>query len=206
LDYVPPPPIVTEEQTASTPQAVTDLLKSYQDVFQDPKQLPPQMSYDHAISLLPMSISVNYKPYHYSPQHKSEIEKQVQELLQAGLITHSHNPFASLVLLVNKKDGSWRDYRKLNTMTIKNRFPMSIIEEILDELHGAKFFTKLDMRSGYHQIRMLPEDEHKTAFKTYQGHYQFKVIPFGLTNALATFQCVMNQVLHPFMRQFVLVF
>jgi hypothetical protein len=188
---------------------VQELLKQYEDVFQAPTTLPPARVYDHQIPLLPNSVPVNSRPYRYSPQHKDEIEKQVRELLQAGLITHSTSPFASPVLLVLKKDGSWRfcvDYRKLNSMTIKNRFPMPLIDEILDELAGTKYFTKLDMRSGYHQVRMQEKDEYKTAFKTHQGHYQFKVMPFGLTNAPATFQCIMNEVLAPFLRKFVMVF
>jgi hypothetical protein len=152
---------------------------------------------------------VNCRPYRYSPQHKTEIEKQVRELLMAGLISHSTSPFASPVLLVQKKDGTWRfcvDYRKLNAITVKNKFHMPIIDEILDELAGTKYFTKLDMKSGYHQVRMKVEDEYRTAFKTHHGHYQFKVMPFGLTNAPSTFQCLMNELLQPFLRKFVMVF
>jgi hypothetical protein len=185
------------------------VLESYRDVFEEPKTLPPSRFYDHHIPLVPGAIPVNAKPYKYSPQHKNEIEKQVKELLSSGLITHSTSPFASPVLLVLKKDGTWRfcvDYRRLNALTIKNSFPMPLIDEILDELDGTQYFTKLDMRSGYHQVRMKAEDEYKTAFKTHQGHYQFKVMPFGLTNAPATFQCIMNEVLAPFLRKFVMVF
>ncbi|WVZ93174.1 hypothetical protein U9M48_039176 [Paspalum notatum var. saurae] len=195
--------------TSAPPTPVLQLLDDYKDIFQEPKALPPPKAYDHHIPLLPNVVLVNCRPYRYSPLHKTEIEKQVHDLLAAGLITHSTSPFASPVLLVQKKDGSWRicvDYRKLNALTIKNRFPMLVIEEILDELGRAKYFTKLDMKSGYHQVRVAVVDEHKTGFKTHHGHYQFRVMPFGLTNAPATFQCIMNEVLSPFLRKFVLVF
>ena len=203
VDYVP------ADTAPAPPPAIQQLLSKYQDVFAAPHTLPPSRRYDHTIPLIPGAVPVNARPYRYSPAHKDEIEKQVRQLLESGLITHSNSPFASPVLLVQKKDGTWRfcvDYRRLNALTIKDRFPMPVIQEILDELFGSKFFTKLDMRSGYHQVRMLLEDEHKTAFKTHQGHYQFRVMPFGLTNALATFQYIMNDILSPFLRKFVLVF
>ena len=209
VQTIPPAPSSTCTMTQSQKDSIQDLKVIYKDVFTDPQTLPPPRTYDHAIPIIPGSTPVNSRPYHYSPLHKTEIEKQVQQLLQAGLITHSHSPYASPVLLVKKKDGTWRlcvDYRKLNDITVKNRFPMPVIDEILDELAGSKVFTKLDMRSGYHQVRMLPDDEHKTAFKTHHGHYQYKVMPFGLTNAPATFQCVMNEILKPYLRKFVLVF
>lgn len=148
---------------------------------------------------------VNSKPYRYSPLQK---ERQVLVMLQSRLITRGVSPFASPALLV-KKDGSWRfcvDYRKLNGITVKNKFPMPIIDEFLDELAGATCFSKLDMASVFHQIRMAEGDEGKTTFKNYHGHFQFRVMPFGLTNAPATFQCLMNVVLQLCMRKFVLIF
>jgi hypothetical protein len=144
--------LVTHDDSVSSecpPESVQHLLHKYKDVFDAPQALPPTRIYDHTIPLVPGAVPVNAKPYRYSPHHKDEIERQ-KEMLFAGLVVPSTSPFASLVLLIQKKDGSWRfcvDYRRLNDLTIKNRFPMPIIEEILEELAGSKYFSKLDMTS-----------------------------------------------------------
>lgn len=191
------------------PEAVKELISKNEHLFQEPKELPPQRQYDHKIDLIPGVKPVNLKAYRYNPTQKDEIERQVKEMLLNGVIQPSISPFASPVLLVKKKDGSWRfciDYRQLNALTIKNKYPLPIVDELLDELQGASWFTKLDMRSGYHQIRVIPGDEHKTAFKTHHGHWEFRVMPFGLTNAPATFQAAMNSIFAPLLRKCILVF
>lgn len=164
--------------------------------------LPPKRGvFDHRIPLEMGACPVNIRPYRY-PLKQDVIEQLIQEMVDRGIIQNSSSPFASPVVLVCKKDGTWRlcvDYRELNKKTVKDKFPIPVIDELIYELAGVVVFIKLDLRARYHQLRVHDADVFKTAFKTHTRHYVFLVMPFGLTNALASFQGWMNDVLDHFL-------
>lgn len=189
--------------------AVQSVLDEFSEVFAEPTGLASRHACDHTIPLLPGAQPVSVRPYRYAPALKTEIEKQVTDMLRSRLIQPSNSAFSSPVLLVRKKDHTWRfcvDYRMLNALTVKSKFPIPVIDELLDELSGASWFSVLDLRAGFNQIRLALGEEHKTALQTHWGHFEFTVMSFGLTGAPNTFQGAMNTTLRPLLRRCVLVF
>jgi len=185
------------------------LLQHFPSLFHTPHSLPPSRPTDHHIHLIPDASLVNARPYRYLHFQKQEIKHQIDDMLRDGLIQPSHSPYSSPVLLVRKKDGTWLicvDYRALYAITVKDRFPIPTFDELLDDLHSAKWFSKLDLAQGFHQIRMASEDVNKTTFYTHHGYYEYLVMPFGLCNAPYTFQAMMNELLRPYLRRFVIIF
>ena len=187
------------------------LLKEFSDVFPSglPHGLPPSRTIEHRIELEADAQPPSRPTFRMSPKELDELKKQLDELLAKGLIQPSKSPYGAPVLFVKKKDGSVRmcvDYRALNKLTIKNKYPLPRIEELLDRLHGAKIFSGLDLVNGYYQVRIAKGDIPKTAFRTRYGHYEFLVMPFGLTNAPATFMHLMHDLFGPLLDKFVIVF
>jgi hypothetical protein len=192
------------------PIEIIKVVSEFPDVF--PKNLPgmpPERKVEFAIELLPGTAPIFKRAYIISRPELVELKKQIDELLEKGYIRPSTSPWAAPVLFVEKKDGTKRmciDYRALNEVTIKNKYPLPRIEDLFDQLRGVSVFSKIDLRSGYHQLRIRPSDIPKTAFSTKYGLYEFTVMSFGLTNAPTFFMNLMNSVFMDYLDKFVVVF
>nr|GEZ72744.1 retrotransposon protein, putative, Ty3-gypsy subclass [Tanacetum cinerariifolium] len=198
--------------TVSKEKRVKDVLviHDFPEVFpEDLPGLPPPRQVEFHIDLIPGATSVAYAPYHLAPSELKELSEQLKELSEKGFVQPSSSPWGAPVLFVKKKDGSFRmciDYRELNKLTIKNKYPLPRIDDLFDQLQGSSVYSKIDLRSGYHQLRIREEDIPITTFKTRYGHYEFQVMLFGLTNAPAMFMDLMNRVCKPYLDKFVIVF
>ncbi|GJS53782.1 putative reverse transcriptase domain-containing protein [Tanacetum coccineum] len=186
------------------------MVRDFLEVFTDDlSRLPPIREIKSRIELTPGSTSVAKSPYRLAHSEWEELSGQLKELQDKGFIRPSSSPWGAPVLFVKKKDGSFRmciDYRELNKLTVKNRYPLPRIDDLFDQLQGSQFFSKIDLRSGYHQLRVHEDDIPKTAFRTRYGHFEFTVMPFGLTNAPAIFMDLMNRVCRPYLDKFMIVF
>ncbi|GJR98740.1 putative reverse transcriptase domain-containing protein [Tanacetum coccineum] len=186
------------------------VVKEFPDVFpEDLPGIPPVRQVEFQIDLIPGAAPIARTPYRLAPSKMQELSNQLQELTDQGFIRLSTSPWGAPVLFVKKKDGSFRmciDYRELNKLTIKNRYPLPRIDDLFDQLQGSSVYSKIDLRSGYHQLRVRKEGIPKTAFRTRYRHYEFQVMPFGLTNAHAVFMDLMNRVCKPYLDKFVIVF
>jgi hypothetical protein len=186
-----------------------EVLKEFEYVFQEVPGLPPKRDIDFSVNLMPGAAPVSKAPYRMSAPELKELQLQLEELLKKGYICPSVSPWGALVLFVKKKDRTLRlciDFRQLNKVTVKNKYPLSRIDDLFDQLKDAKIFSKIDLRSGYHQVRIKDEDINKTTFRTRYGHYEFTVVSFGLSNAPAVFMSLMNGVFRDYLDKFVIVF
>nr|GEX32679.1 retrotransposon protein, putative, Ty3-gypsy subclass [Tanacetum cinerariifolium] len=186
------------------------IVRDFSDVF--PEELPGiphEREVEFVIELILGTQPISKAPYRMAPIELKELKEQLQELLDLGFIRPSVSPWGAPVLFVKKKDGSMRlciDYRDLNRVTIRNHYPLPRIDDLFDQLQCAKFFSKIDLKSGYHQLRVKEQDIPKTTFCNRYGHYEFLVMPFGLTNAPAVFMDLMNRIFHEYLDKFVIVF
>jgi hypothetical protein len=203
--------ILTSTTMDDFPEEVQELLEIFSDIVMDelPNSFPPIRSISHHIDLILGSSLPNKAAYKLTPRENEEVKNKAQESLDNGLVIESLIPCAIPTLLSPKKDGGWRmctESRAINKITIRFRFPLPRMDDLMDYLSGANLFSKINLKSGYHHIRMREGDEWKTSFKTNQGLYEWHVMPFFLTNALRTFMRLMNEILKDFIGKFVVVY
>ncbi|KAD7117060.1 hypothetical protein E3N88_04328 [Mikania micrantha] len=201
--------VIDPEKTVKKLEDVS-IVRVFPDVFPDDLPgIPSDRDGEFIIDLIQGANPIAKAPYRLAPSELHELMTQLQDLLDKGFISPSISPWGAPLLFVKKKDGSFRmciDYRELNKVTVKNKYPLPRIDDLFDQLQGASWFSKIDLRSGYHQIKVREEDVPKTAFRTRYGHYEFLVMSFGLTNAPAAFMDLMNRVCRPMLDRSVIVF